>query len=170
MLVTNYNPDNLFDFATPFGILEIALGVNGVLMIDWRNNLRHEIVKASVTPFIRIDRNPFMKETILNELSEYFDRRRRYFTFPLEIHGTLFQKRVWLELQKIPYGRTSSYKEIGRNIGCVKGLRAVGTAIGRNPLNIVIPCHRILRHDGSLGGYAGGVETKRHLVTLEKIN
>jgi methylated-DNA-[protein]-cysteine S-methyltransferase len=102
-------------------------------------------------------------------LKEYFNRERNTFQLPLEIIGSEFQKKVWNELQKIPYGRTVSYKELSIRVGDVKSIRAVGKANGSNPLPIVIPCHRVIGADGKLVGYGGGIDVKEKLLKLEGI-
>ncbi len=101
------------------------------------------------------------------ELKEYFDGKRQKFTVPLEVVGTPFQKKVWHALGQIPYGRTSSYKDVAGRIRHAKAMRAVGTANGCNPHAIIVPCHRVIAHDGTLGGYAGGLKIKSRLLALE---
>ena len=102
------------------------------------------------------------------QLSEYFSGHRREFNLDLDIVGTPFQKKVWNQLLKIPYGTTFSYLEISKQIDNEKAFRAVGNANGKNPFCIIIPCHRVIASDGSLGGYAGGVDRKIKLLNLEK--
>jgi O-6-methylguanine DNA methyltransferase len=101
------------------------------------------------------------------QLKEYFRGERKQFDLPLEIEGTEFQKRVWNELSKIPYGRTISYKDLAVRLGDEKVIRAAASANGANPLPIVIPCHRVIGSDGSLIGYGGGLEIKEKLLVLE---
>lgn len=101
------------------------------------------------------------------ELREYFDRRRTQFTIPLAMEGTGFQKAVWLRLCAIPFGETRTYGQIAEEIGNPKSVRAVGLANGRNPISIVVPCHRVIGSDGSLTGYGGGLERKKFLLELE---
>lgn len=101
------------------------------------------------------------------ELNEYLAGRRREFTFPLDLRGTPFQVRCWRALLEIPYGETRTYADIARAVGCPKGFRAVGLANNRNPIAIVVPCHRVIASDGSLCGYGGGLEIKRKLLELE---
>jgi O-6-methylguanine DNA methyltransferase len=103
----------------------------------------------------------------LTQLREYFSRVRHEFDLPLDVRGTDFQKAVWGELVRIPYGATTSYGDIARRIGRPKAARAVGAAIGANPLPILIPCHRVVGADGSLTGYGGGLEVKASLLRLE---
>ena len=103
------------------------------------------------------------------QLREYFAGARRTFDLPLAPHGTAFQQRVWAALRAIPYGETCTYGELAAAIGSPNASRAVGMANHRNPLPILIPCHRVIGADGSLAGYAGGLETKRRLLALEGI-
>lgn len=102
------------------------------------------------------------------ELGEYFAGRRRDFTLPLAPRGTEFQQRVWSELRRIPCGETRTYGEIARAIGQPRACRAVGMANNRNPIAILIPCHRVIGRDGSLTGYAAGLNVKRQLLELER--
>ena len=104
------------------------------------------------------------------QLEEYFAGARREFDLPLDMRGTDFQKRVWSALLTVPYGRTATYKDVAIKAGSPKGARAVGMANNKNPIVIVVPCHRIVGADGSLVGFAGGIDTKRFLLELEKKN
>jgi len=106
-------------------------------------------------------------KNIFTQLKEYFNRQRKEFNLPLDIIGTDFQKRVWKELLKIPYGKTISYNELAIRLGDKKSVRAAGAANGANPLPIVIPCHRVIGSDGNLVGYGGGLEVKNKLLELE---
>lgn len=101
------------------------------------------------------------------QLGEFFDGRRRHFDLPLAASGTQFQREVWSQLTKIPFGEVRSYRDIAAEIGRPTAVRAVGAANGRNPLPIVVPCHRVIGADGSLTGFAGGLERKRQLLVLE---
>jgi methylated-DNA-[protein]-cysteine S-methyltransferase len=103
----------------------------------------------------------------IRQLREYFSGRRREFDLPLGFAGTAFQKSVWRRLQEIPYGATISYGELARRVGNPKASRAVGSANGKNPLPIVVPCHRVIASDGTLGGFGGGLPTKQALLDLE---
>ena len=104
-----------------------------------------------------------------NEIEEYLKKERKVFDLPIKLKGTDFQKKVWNELLKIPYGETGSYFDIAKNINKEKALRAVGTAIGKNPLLIVVPCHRVINKNGNLGGFACGLEVKKKLLKIENI-
>jgi methylated-DNA-[protein]-cysteine S-methyltransferase len=103
----------------------------------------------------------------VRELDEYFAGQRRQFSFPLDLRGTNFQLACWNALRDIPYGETRSYAAIARTVGNPHGFRAVGMANHRNPVAIVVPCHRVLASDGTLCGYGGGLEVKRKLLELE---
>jgi methylated-DNA-[protein]-cysteine S-methyltransferase len=105
--------------------------------------------------------------TAAMQLSEYFAGVRREFDLPLALHGNEFELRVWAALREIPYGETASYGEIARTIGAPTAARAVGLANGRNPIALIVPCHRVIGADGSLTGYGGGLPRKRYLLDLE---
>ena len=115
-------------------------------------------------------RMSLIEKQVSLELNEYFDGKRRSFTIPLKIDVPPFYKKVLLQVQKIEYGRTSSYAEIAKMSGNEKALRAVGTANSRNPIAIIIPCHRIISSKGTLGGYTGGLDKKSFLLRHEKTN
>ena len=102
------------------------------------------------------------------QIEEYLNGKRKQFKLPLALQGTEFQLAVWQALQKIPYGETRSYKEIAASIGRPKAVRAVGMANNRNPISIIVPCHRVIGHDGKLVGYGGGLSLKQRLLELER--
>lgn len=104
---------------------------------------------------------------ILRQLRAYFAGELREFDIPLLLEGTAFQKRVWKNLQNIPYGETISYGELAKRIGDPKAVRAVGAANGQNPIPIIVPCHRVIGSNGSLTGFGGGIENKKKLLELE---
>ncbi len=111
--------------------------------------------------------NPLLADAV-RQLRAYFAGQLRDFELPLDLAGTEFQKRVWLELTRIPYGETRSYQEMARAIGAPKAVRAVGAANGANPVAIVVPCHRVIGAGGKLVGYGGGLPLKRRLLSLER--
>jgi methylated-DNA-[protein]-cysteine S-methyltransferase len=104
----------------------------------------------------------------VRQLAEYFDGTRTQFDLPLAMDGTAFQRRVWAALRDIPYGQTLSYGQLADRIGQPSASRAVGLANGRNPIGIIVPCHRVIGADGSLTGYGGGIERKRYLLAHEQ--
>ena len=106
----------------------------------------------------------------LDELHEYFEGTRRTFSLPVDVKGTAFQLAIWEALNQIPYGKTSSYSDIARIIQKPNAVRAVGTAIGANPVLITVPCHRVIGKNGGITGYRGGVEMKQFLLQLEARN
>ena len=107
-------------------------------------------------------------EKASRQLEEYFAGKRKQFDLPLSLRGTEFQRQVWAALRDIPYGETRSYGQIAQAVGRPKAVRAVGMANHRNPISIIVPCHRVVGSDGSLTGYGGGVEAKRFLLALER--
>ena len=115
-----------------------------------------------------------METTLLKEaakqINEYFNGNRKSFELPIAPAGTEFQKAVWTALQEIPYGETKSYKEIAIAVGNYKACRAVGMANNKNPISIIIPCHRVIGTNGKLVGYAGGLKVKDYLLNMEKDN
>jgi len=112
------------------------------------------------------DHDPLL-EAVAVQLAEYFCGERRAFDVPLDPVGTPFQREAWAELRTIPYGRTRSYAEQAAAIGRPRAVRAIGAANGRNPISIIVPCHRVIGSDGSLTGFAGGLDVKRFLLELE---
>lgn len=136
-------------------------GRDAVVGVYWAEQNRSPSVIG--TP---VGRDELLAETRA-QLREYFEGKRFTFTLPLHPHGTEFQGRVWDRLQLIPYGSTCSYQQLADATGSPRGSRAVGLANGRNPIPVIIPCHRVIGADGSLTGYGGGIERKRALLALE---
>ena len=114
-------------------------------------------------------KTPIIKKSF-QELDEYFSGKRKTFDLPLKLNGTEFQKKIWQELIKIPYGKTISYKELAKRAGNEKACRAAGMANNKNKIMIVIPCHRVVGSNGDLTGYAGGLNVKKQLLDLEAEN
>ena len=140
----------------------------GKLKIEYENDVLTGITSAENEKEQGI-RSELSDKTVL-QLEEYFDGRRKEFDIPIKLRGTEFQKRVWKELLKIPYGKTVSYKDISIKIGTPKACRAVGMANHNNPILIIVPCHRVINENKKLGGYALGLDLKRRLLELEKEN
>lgn len=105
---------------------------------------------------------------VIEQLEEYFSGKRRNFDLPLKFDGTDFRKKVWAELRNIPYGKKVSYQEIAIAVNCNNGWRAVGNANHYNPIVIIVPCHRVIKSDGTMGGYGGGIWRKEYLLKLEE--
>ncbi|HLV70499.1 MAG TPA: methylated-DNA--[protein]-cysteine S-methyltransferase [Xanthomarina sp.] len=141
---------------TPLGFTKITGDRNGISSIIVLNS--DEKVTDSI---------PLELEDCVQQLNEYFEGTRTSFDLQLNPEGTPFQKQVWHKLKTIPYGKTISYLELSKQLGDVKAIRAVANANGKNPLWIVIPCHRVIGSDGSLTGYAGGLHRKKWLLEHE---
>lgn len=119
--------------------------------------------------FIENQENKIIRQTI-KQFDEYFRGKRKKFELPLNPKGTEFQKKVWLQLMNIPYGKTATYKDIATLTGNTNASRAVGNANNKNPIAIIIPCHRVIGSNNKLTGYAGGLDKKEKLLNLEKNN
>jgi len=124
--------------------------------------------KNKITGDFEKKETPLLKSAS-KQLDEYFSGERKIFNLPIVFHGTDFQVKVWKALQKIPYGETRSYGEIASMTGNPKASRAVGMANNRNPISIIVPCHRVIGYNGTLTGYAGGLELKQKLLNLERM-
>lgn len=146
---------------TPLGMLRLISDGTALNAIEFEGMYKH----SSATPYTG-PRDCVLGEAA-NQLTEYFDGKRTRFALPLSAGGTVFQHSVWQALQDIPYGEVRSYRDIAQLLGKEKAVRAVGAANGRNPLPIVVPCHRVIGSDGSLTGFAGGLEAKTLLLSLE---
>lgn len=142
----------------PAVILTLTADDNNLLGIDFGAQRPANAIEK-ITPILVL---------AAQQLEEYFHGLRRDFTIPLKANGTQFQQQVWQSLTHIPYGMTRTYKELAETIGKPKASRAVGSACNRNPLPIVIPCHRVIGSSGSLTGYAGGLELKAMLLKMEE--
>ena len=150
-------------FVSPLGPMTLAATDAGLAGV-WFAGQRHHPDLAS---WPVNDRHPVLVAA-RQQLTDYYAGRRSHFDLPLDISGgTLFQQSVWQALLKIPQGQTTSYGDISRQIGNPTAVRAVGSAVGRNPVSIIVPCHRVLGADGSLTGYAGGLDRKTALLKLE---
>ncbi|WP_068776936.1 methylated-DNA--[protein]-cysteine S-methyltransferase [Paenibacillus sp. FJAT-26967] len=147
--------------ATDQGLCTVAFGG----LPDALEKLRRW--KMNWMPEAGLRRNPGRLRTFAGQLDEYFAGRRKEFDLPIDLRGTEFQRRVWTALLKVPYGETASYKDIAESIGAPKAVRAVGGANNRNPVPILVPCHRIIGASGQLVGYAGGLNIKTTLLQLE---
>lgn len=150
-------------YPAPIGRLTIGVSAEGVAALEFD----HSYVQPPRRPGDTWVRSTSRIEHVIAELDEYFAGKRRRFSVPLDLRGTDFQLRCWRALLEIPYGRTISYAELARRVGSPRGFRAVGMANHDNPVAIIVPCHRVIASDGTLGGYGGGLEIKRALLELE---
>ncbi len=144
----------------PIGRIGIAEEDGYIIRIFFANEKCPANFEIAKTPLI---------EKAATQLDEYFDGKRRKFDLPLHLPGTDFQRACWTALQTIPWGETRSYKDIALQIGNPKAVRAVGMANNRNPIPIIVPCHRVIGSDGSLTGYGGGLPAKQYLLDIEKL-
>lgn len=147
-----------YKMQSSIGPLFLVASSEGLQGIFWQPRA-FETTKKPVNTFIL---------HAVEELEEYLSGKRREFTVKLDIVGSDFQKKVWAQLCHIPYGETRSYKEVAILLNYKNASRAVGTANGRNPLSLIVPCHRVIASNGTLGGYAGGLEIKTKLLNLER--
>ena len=153
---------NIFYYNTKIGRIGIEENGIAITKLDFiSKDVQEEIIEENETALL--------KEAI-KQLNEYLDGKRSSFDLPLEPKGTEFQKKVWNALKEIPYGETRSYGEIAKIIGNEKASRAVGMANNKNPIAIIVPCHRVIGANGKLVGYAGGLDLKEKLLQLEKNN
>jgi methylated-DNA-[protein]-cysteine S-methyltransferase len=157
---------NLTEYRSPLGTYLVLSSERG--LVGLRTEPRMEVWLA------RHKKNAFQiqhatggQDSVIAELEAYFAGRLRQFSIPLDLRGTEFQKRVWNALLAIPYGETWSYAQVAREIGRPSASRAVGRAVGTNPVSIIVPCHRVIGSGGGLVGYGGGLERKKALLALE---
>lgn len=160
-------------YHSPVGELILGEFNNKICICDWKYRKQRDQIDARIAKELGAN---FEKNNIAilrkakKQLDEYFAKKRTSFDLPLHPIGTDFQKRVWEALQEIPFGTTKSYLELAHDLGDEKAIRAVATANGANAISIIIPCHRVIGSDGSLTGYAGGLNAKKKLLQLEGMN
>jgi len=142
-------------YRSPAGNLKITASGSGITSVQFADDFE-EAGSAY----------PLLKECV-RQLDEYFSGKRNFFSLDFDMQGTDFQKKVWMELLKIPFGKTISYLELARRLGDEKVIRAAGSANGKNPVAIIIPCHRVIGSNGDLVGYAGGLQRKQWLLEFE---
>ena len=148
-------------FESPVGPLLLAGNRAGLTLVSFVAGKRAQ----NIAPEWQEDDSAFVE--VVDQLQSYFAGERKTFELPLVLQGTEFQKKVWTELQNIPYGQTVSYKMLAGRVGSPAAVRAVGAANGANPIPIIIPCHRVIGNDGSLTGFGGGLPLKKKLLELE---
>ncbi len=148
---------------TPVGELTLIANDHALVAVLWEND---DPNRVKIPDLKRNDKHPVLLDAD-KQLKEYFAGKRTHFDIPYEFYGTAFQKSVWQRLSRIPYGERRSYAEIAKEIHSPKACRAVGAANGKNPISIIVPCHRVIGANGTLTGFAGGLKAKQFLLELE---
>ena len=150
--------------ATPFGAVAVCTARGSVVEVAF--------VQSSIQSFAESDSDASLAKNAASQLGEYFAGKRKSFELSLKFSGTKFQEQIWKEIAKVPFGETATYKDLATRIGKPKASRAVGGAVGANPIGIIVGCHRIIGSSGKLTGYSGGsgVPTKKKLLELEGIS
>jgi methylated-DNA-[protein]-cysteine S-methyltransferase len=148
---------------SPVGKLKLVASHRGLAAILWEND---DPKRVRLSPLAENKEHPVLVEAE-RQLNQYFAGKRKTFSLKFDFAGTEFQKKVWQALATIPFGETRSYGQIARQIGQSKAVRAVGAANGKNPISIIVPCHRVIGSNGQLTGFAGGLETKASLLRIE---
>lgn len=157
-------------YQSPCGELILGSFENELCMCDWTSEKRRAVIDKRIKSLLHADYEIGSSEVIekaILQLDEYFTRKRKTFDIPLLLVGTEFQKTVWRELLRIPFGTTASYGELSKKLGNPKAVRAVAASNGANSISILVPCHRIIGSNHKLTGYAGGLEAKKFLLELE---
>jgi len=149
---------------SPVGKLKLVASDKGLVAVLWQNDRPTRVRLAEPA---EDDQHPVLLKAE-RQLGEYFAGKRKEFSIPLDMRGTPFQKTVWEALLAIPFGETRSYGQLANQLGNPNATRAVGAANGRNPLSIIVPCHRVIGSSGKLTGFGGGLETKAQLLSLEQ--
>ena len=149
---------------SPVGELYLVASDAGLHAVVWENERQWARISRRM---VEEPGHSILKKAV-QQLREYFSGKRVEFDLPLEPVGTPFQQAAWMQLRKIPYGKTISYAEQAKQLGDIKKARAVGTANSKNPLSIIVPCHRVIASSGALSGFGGGISNKRYLLKLEQ--
>ena len=149
---------------SPIGKLKLVGSDKGLVAILWENDSPRRV---RLSELVADEQHPVIVETE-RQLGEYFAGKRKAFFIALDMRGTRFQRDVWEALLAIPFGETRSYGQLAKQLGNPRATRAVGAANGRNPVSIVVPCHRVIGSSGKLTGFAGGLEAKARLLSLEE--
>jgi methylated-DNA-[protein]-cysteine S-methyltransferase len=149
---------------SPIGKLKLVASDKGLVAILWENDSPRRV---RLDELVADEQHPVLVETE-RQLGQYFAGKRKTFSIALDMRGTRFQKDVWEALVAIPFGETRSYGQLAKQLGNPRASRAVGAANGRNPVSIIVPCHRVIGSSGKLTGFAGGLDAKAHLLGLEK--
>ena len=152
------------DVPSPVGLVRVIASDKGLVAIIWEGE---DYKRTKLSEPVKDDKHPILIQTE-KELNEYFNNKRTTFDIPLDFKGTEFQIKVWEALLKIPYGVTKTYGDLARILGDIKAVRAVGGALNKNPISIIVPCHRVVGTSGNLVGFAGGLNNKSILLDLEQ--
>ncbi|HHD78979.1 MAG TPA: methylated-DNA--[protein]-cysteine S-methyltransferase [Epsilonproteobacteria bacterium] len=164
------NKISIQSYKSPAGEMLLGSYENKLCIADWKYRKMRKTIDSRTQRGLKaeyVEESSEVIEETIKQMKEYFAGERQDFDIPLLMVGTEFQKSVWQELTKIPYGTTASYLELAQNIGNEKAVRAVASANGANSISIIIPCHRIIGSNGDLVGYAGGLPAKKQLLELE---
>ena len=153
---------NTAHMESPAGQLSLAASEKGLVRLEFEDRVQKFDPKR-----VMLQKSQNALAAYMRELHEYFSGKRRVFSIPLDLRGTEFQLQCWRALLEIPYGETRTYADIAREIGHPHAFRAVGMANNRNPVAIIVPCHRVIASDGTLCGYGGGLDLKRKLLEME---
>lgn len=167
LVTKNMEQDNglvYTDIASPLGKIRLVATIRGLTAVLWEGE-DYTRTKLSIP---HRDDDAQILLLAAQQLFEYFDRERTIFDLPLDMQGTAFQLKVWNALLAIPYGHTTTYGDLARQLGDIKAVRAVGVALNKNPISIIVPCHRIIGGSGKLVGFAGGLKNKSILIDLER--
>ncbi len=161
-------PETLYRslYESPIGVYTVVTSNKGLVSLSSPVTTQNRLGRLERKP-VSYENGGELNDMLAGELDSYFTGRLERFSVPLDLRGTPFQLKVWEALSRIPYGKTATYGDIARAIGRPAAVRAVGHAIGQNPAGIIVPCHRVIGADGSLTGYASGLERKRYLLSLE---
>lgn len=151
---------------SPVGILKIVANNDALVALLWDNE---KLNRVRLSEMIEDQHNPFLIK-VEKQLHEYFQQQRKNFDLAIDPHGTPLQKSVWGFIHQIPYGSTCTYRDIAEKICNPRSVRAVGAATGKNPISIIIPCHRVVAVNGHLNGFAGGLHRKKILLDLESFH
>jgi methylated-DNA-[protein]-cysteine S-methyltransferase len=152
---------------SPVGKLTIIASAEGLLAILWDTDRKNSLCETTINALHKSNENEIILQT-KRQLSEYFQGKRKNFDIPLTLKGTVFQMQAWEELCKIPYAKTITYGQQAEKIGDKNKARAVGFANSKNPIPIIVPCHRVIGSNGHLTGFAGGIDKKAYLLKLEQ--
>lgn len=152
------------DIPSPVGLIRAIASNKGLVAIIWEGE---DYKRTKLSLPVKDDKHPILLETE-KQLKEYFENKRITFDIPLDFKGTEFQVKVWKALLRIPHGTTKTYGDLAKILGDIKAVRAVGGALNKNPISIIVPCHRVVGASGKLVGFAGGLENKSILLDLEQ--